>query len=217
MTKVAPASLVLSLVALVPITGLFPSVDDSLRLIDDTSSVDVVESPMRYVGFDPEYAIAAGLDVFYEADGIPRLVDFPDLPAMDADQLKSDAIGALIDQAPAKYGDVTTDGVVVGNCGSSYVFTYDIGPKKYSVETGFQTTIPSISYSWKVDVIQPASAYNYTHTWGGALALRTVWGGVAVGTVSNGGWATARASGWSLLSNGLICDGLGPIDSTPVY
>lgn len=112
-------------------------------------------------------------------------------------------------------GSATPDNVVSGNCGSSYVFLYDIGSKKYRVATGFGVFHSAVGYLWRANVIGPR--YNYTHRWSGGLLLRRTWSGSAVGLVNVAGFHTVKASGYTALSNGAICYSLGPIDTEAIY
>lgn len=175
------------------------------------------EAGLSEVGFDPEIAIANGADVRYTADGVPFLAEYPDLPVMEAEaMLAGEASGPTLLADPTALGglpsnaDATPDGVVTGSCGSSYIFLYDLGNRRYLVETGFQTNQPSTGYTWSANVIHPNSPYNYTHRWHGVLAMNLYFEMRATADVRTDGWATSKATGWAVLWNGILCRSLGP-------
>lgn len=111
------------------------------------------------VGFDPDIAVANGADVRYRFDGSPYLAEYPDLPAMDAEALltgDSDQPTPIGGQLVGLHSNgMTPDDVLPGNCGSSYIFIYDLGNRRYRVDTGFQTDQPSVGYTWSANVIHP--------------------------------------------------------------
>ncbi len=143
------------------------------------------------------------------------------MPALDAEALISgEATEPTMLGGPLGSGggpDVAPANIVIGSCGESWVFMYDVGVREYQVQTGFRTNQPSVGYTWMTNVIQPASAYNHNHRWHGALAMNLVFSMQATATVRTGGWATAKATGYSVLWNGLLCQSLGPIDSEAIY
>lgn len=165
-----------------------PPSPDNPRLVSTTTI------PMTVVGYDLAVAKANGYTIKFTADGTPYSVKTNRL-------LTS--------------GGATTQNLVTGNCGSSYVWLKDIGDKKYQVSTGFGVTVAAVQYNWYANVIGPN--YNYTHTWGGGLLFANTWSGTAVGLVNNGGYHTVKASGHAILSNGLVCNSLGPIDTQAIY
>lgn len=189
--RIMLAALTAALVAIgLPSTGWAAEPSPNNPQLVSTSTV-----PMTVVGYDEAVARANGYTIRFTADGTPYSVK------------STTRLGGA--------GGVTTQNLVTGNCGSSYVWLYDIGDKKYQVSTGFGVTVSAVQYNWYANVIGPN--YNYTHTWGGGLWFSNTWSGTAVGLVNIGGTYTVKATGHAVLSNGLICNSLGPIANESIY
>jgi ABC-type transport system substrate-binding protein len=150
--------------------------------------------PMVITGFDPQVAIAHGYKVVYDETGTPRLAD-----------------SSLIPGQKTASGLVTPMNQVDASCGSSWVYLYDIGDKKYRVDTGFAVIFQAVSYSWTAPV------GGYPHSWGGGLFWRTSWSASAVGLVQYGGRYLASANGWAMSDTGFTCRSTGPLDSELIY
>lgn len=108
-------------------------------------------------------------------------------------------------------GGVSPLSIVNGDCGSSWVWLYDVGRLKYRVDTGFAVQTSAVHYSWK------ATVGGKSHTWSGGLAFRVGWPASASGTVSSAGYYLAYATGTVTLSNGLVCKSLNPVDGENLY
>ena len=164
-----------------------------------TVPTEVTVVGMTVTGFDATVAAQNGYEI--RTDSAGRQYSAP--------QGSSTLAPAPGDLSVAPYN------VVTGNCGSSYVYLYDIGDKKYRVSTGFGVVAPAVGYTWSANVVGPR--YNTTHRWTGGLFFRRTWQGAAVSLVNVAGVHTARASGWAVLSNGAICRSLGPIDNEAIF
>lgn len=155
------------------------------------------------LGFDPAIAETAGMEIDYSDDGMPYLVDFPSLDPIDSEDIEEvDTVASEANLQPS--------GVIPSNCGSSYVYLYNEGHRRYRVETGFHTYTPSLGYTWSANVIHPSSPYNHTHRWHGVLLPTHSFHMVARADVRTYGWATSKATGWTVLANGILCRSLGP-------
>ncbi|PKQ17510.1 MAG: hypothetical protein CVT68_08150 [Actinobacteria bacterium HGW-Actinobacteria-8] len=150
--------------------------------------------PMVITGFDPQVAIDNGYEVVYDEAGTPRLAD-----------------SSLIPGQTSSIGMITPMNQVDGNCGSSWVYLYDVGAKKYRVDTGFAVILPAVSYSWT------ALVGGYSHSWSGGLFWRKSWEASATGMVSTEGSYVASANGWAMFDTGFKCQSMGPIDGEWIY
>lgn len=140
---------------------------------------------MVYVGFDPAVARANGYAVAYGTDGNPYSIQ--------------------------TQGNVQPYNMVNGNCGSSWVYLYDIGEKKYRVTTGWASPYSAVYYTWNA----PVGGVN--HFFSGSLAFRTSWQGSRTGYVPIPGWYLASAAGVVTFSNGHICASDGPLDTEAIF
>ncbi|MBO9556618.1 hypothetical protein [Cellulomonas sp.] len=151
--------------------------------------------PMVVVGYDPDVAKAHGYAIRFTAEGMPY--------AVKSGPHLTTGRGA------------TPDNIVTGNCGSSWVFLYDVGALRYSVDTGFGLVSAAVSYSWAANVVGPA--YNYTPAWSGALLLKTAWSAQGARSVSLPGTYSAKSSGTAVLATGVICRSQGPVANQAIY
>ncbi len=168
-------------------TAVAASVVQPERLISATTM------PMTIAGFDTKVAAAHGFAIRTDSKG--RLVSVPVTASAKA--------------------SVSPNNMETGNCGSSWVYIYDVGVKKYRVDTGFGVQTSAINYTWYVNIVGPH--YDITPHWQGGLAFSTVWSTSYYGTVSYGGTYSAKAWGQATLWNGSVCVSMGPIDNQAIY
>ena len=160
---------------------------------------------MVVVGFDPDVARANGYEIGTRPDGTQY--------AIGADT----SAAAVSPSQIALPEGVSPANVVTGDCGSSYVNLYDVGTRKYRVDTGFGVYWPTVAYTWSTNVIAPSAAYNYTHRWHGLLAGNYSFPMTSTATISRGSWTTAKTAGYTTHANGNICRSLGPISTEAIY
>ena len=115
-------------------------------------------------------------------------------------------------------GDVRAQGQVFGNCGFSYVDLYDVGPRRYHMDTGFGLKLAAVKYKWSVRITAPS----YAKTWkySGPLAFRTTWTNSPDGydTIPVAAYASAIVTtGTAILVNGVVCASGQPTDLEAIY
>lgn len=105
-----------------------------------------------------------------------------------------------------------------GNCGFSYVDLYDVGVRRYPMDTGFGLKLAAVKYKWSVRITAPS----YARTWKyrGPLFFRTTWtkSPDGYGTIPFAAYASAFvATGTATLVNGVICSTGHPTDLRAIY
>ena len=113
---------------------------------------------------------------------------------------------------------MSAQGPVFGNCGFSYVDLYDVGPRRYRMDTGFGLNFAAVKYKWSVRITAPS----YTRTWnyGGLLLFRTTWTNSpdAYDTIPFAAYASAFVvTGTATLANGVVCASGQPTDLEAIY
>jgi hypothetical protein len=151
---------------------------------------------MHIVGFNKAVAAAHGYEIKTAADGRQYSV-------------KKGAVTAA--------GDVSTENIVYGNCGSSWLYYNAIGNSSNKIETGFQLNQAATSYWWLVVMIDGGG--QSSRNWAGGLLLRTRWGVTSTATGMTHGFSDAYVSTGSsaILWNGGVCTSGGPSDFTWTY
>ncbi|SFF44840.1 hypothetical protein SAMN05216251_114153 [Actinacidiphila alni] len=119
----------------------------------------------------------------------------------------------------AKHANVTPDGTVTGNCGSSYIeVNYKSNGEPVHMDTGFTVNHAAVEYDWHAHISgSSGTGYDYAYHASGTLAAHSTWHGqhssgdnYPSGTYA----ASVSASGsWALLDTGSICYSGGPYDS----
>lgn len=116
--------------------------------------------------------------------------------ASDIAEVPEGAVVVPMTYVPTK-GAGTQD-IVVGNCGSAFLFMFDGGASAIDQDWGFfDLSFPATSYSWSYSVTGPGG-FSRSDAGSGLLAFRREWTGTAfyaVGAVGNySGSASLRAT-----------------------
>jgi hypothetical protein len=152
-----------------------------------------VTVPMTITGFDAAVAKAHGYTIRTNAQGQQYSV-------------KAGAADA-----------VSPNGVVDGNCGSSYIYEYAVGNHGVDIQTGFNIYTPAVAYYWKYWMRDGGGTSSHSHA--GGLALRTSWSDDERWGALTPGYATSWVDTGSdaILDNGGVCTSGGPSASTDIY
>jgi glutamyl endopeptidase len=128
------------------------------------------------------------------------------IPAAEKDRVMSRA---------AQEARTNPNGVVTGDCGSSYVYVQDkANDHPVRMTTGFSVVLPAIAYSWLAQVTGPN--YNYTYESSGDLAFDSTWNGSHDSTLdyTEGIYSAAVSpDSFAELLTGDICFSLAPTDT----
>ena len=112
---------------------------------------------------------------------------------------------------PASPAEGIPTSVDPGNCGFSYVELYDVGVRKYRMDTGFGVAGSAISYTWSVRVTSSGYLRNFGYS--GGLFFRSSWTNSPdpVASIPQAGNVAAYVqTGRVTLSNGSICETVHP-------
>ena len=150
---------------------------------------------MRITGFDRAVAEQHGFEIRTTADGREYSVK----------------------KGTARNAGVSTDNVVYGNCGSSYLWYDAIGGSANQIRTGFTVNQAATSYWWLV--VMRDDGGQSSRNWAGGLLLRTSWGVTSIARNMTHGFSDAYVSTGSsaILWNGAVCTSGGPSDFTWTY
>lgn len=115
----------------------------------------------------------------------------------------------------AQEARVDPNGVVTGNCGSSYVYVQDkANDHPVRMTTGFTVVLPAVAYAWQAQITGPN--YSYTYVSSGDLAFDSSWDGSHDSTLDypEGTYTAAVSSdSFAELITGDICFSLAPTDT----
>jgi hypothetical protein len=183
-----------AIAVLVPLTASAASAAPSAK---PAPAVAVKTTGMQIVGFDRAVAAAHGYEIKTAPDGREYSVKK----------------GATATAA----GGISTQNIVYGNCGSSYLWYNAIGNSSNRIQTGFNLNQAATSYWWLV-VMRDGGGQS-SRNWAGGLLLRTSWGVTSTVTGMTHGFSDAYVSTASsaILWNGGVCTSGGPSDFTWTY
>lgn len=173
----------------------------------------VLEAAMLVTDIDEEQALRAGNRVI--AEGTDRVL---------IDGLTGAELARVPINPPSSGGGaLSTQGVVYGNCGSSYIYLRDSAGSKFYFYTGFDLNNSAVDFDWYVNVRGEYSrgADNYSWEDHGPIAFRDVWtsGNIfSTQDIPAGSYYYARVtSGRAYLANGGVCTTGYPSDGRYLY
>lgn len=152
-----------------------------------------VETAMTIGGYDPAVAEAHGYEIRTTTSGLQYSVKKGTAPS-----------------------EVSTQDIVHGNCGSSWVYETAQGGLRVWLETGFNVIAPVTQSSWNVTLVDRGGRSNQPYpSWTGGpyWASNRYAGGLTAGPAS----ATVNPGSFAVLTTGAICYSGSPRATTTIY
>ncbi|PSL45265.1 hypothetical protein B0I31_12742 [Saccharothrix carnea] len=159
------------------------------------NATTVVEVPMRFGGFDAAVAEANGYEIRTNPDGTQYSVK------------------------KGTPGELTTNNVVSGNCGTSWVWLNARGNREVLIDTGFFVRDAVSTFSWTV--VLDDSGGTTSHSFApfydadGYVSLPRIVGGLTVGPAAAS--VSPNGSNYAILVDGSVCFSGGPYDPEYIY